>query len=191
MKTTLDTNDFQNAANILDCELAVVQAVAQVESSGKGFLADGRLVIRFEGHKFREFSKKRFDKSHPTISHPFFPDGRFNKGVISDYKRFKIGMQLDQEAALRSCSLGLFQVMGFNFDVCGFDDVHAFWDDMKLGVDHQLLSFCRFCINKKLGDDLRDKRWADFAFGYNGADFKANKYGEKLKKAYKRFSTVA
>jgi len=46
----LSEKDLVNFANEYYIELAAVKAVNALESSGKGFLADGRPKILFEGH---------------------------------------------------------------------------------------------------------------------------------------------
>ncbi|WP_461042856.1 N-acetylmuramidase domain-containing protein, partial [Spirosoma harenae] len=89
-----------------------------VESNGFGYLPDGRITIRFEGHRFRQYTKGRFDKSHPTISHKYMRNCPYNKGPVSDYARLKIAMALDPDAALMATSWGLFQVMGDEFWRC-------------------------------------------------------------------------
>lgn len=45
-----------------------------------------------------------------------------------------------------------------------------------------------FLQNSKLVAALREKRWADFARGYNGPGYTANQYDVKLKEAYEKFS---
>lgn len=188
MKPTLTEADYIQAAALLNCEVAIIKAVADVESSGSGFLPDGRLVIRFEGHRFRKYTKSRFDASHPTISHPYYSDGRFNKGVNQDYKRFAVAMKLNTDAALMSCSIGKFQIMGDEFWRCGFKDVHAFWDAMKEGEGQHLLAFCRYCKSKGLVDELQRKDWDGFAYGYNGENYRAGGYHIKLPKAYRKYA---
>ena len=48
----LSEADFEWAAKELGCEVAVVKAVDDVESKGKGFLPCGIPVILFEAHVF-------------------------------------------------------------------------------------------------------------------------------------------
>jgi len=45
-----------------------------------------------------------------------------------------------------------------------------------------------FMVKNNLIDLLRNKKWAEFAFKYNGAAYKTNKYDEKLMKSYIKFS---
>ncbi|WP_461043353.1 N-acetylmuramidase domain-containing protein, partial [Spirosoma harenae] len=77
--------DYEAAAALLRIPVAYVKAVRDVESNGFGYLPDGRITIRFEGHRFRQYTKGRFDKSHPTISHKYMRNCPYNKGPVSDY----------------------------------------------------------------------------------------------------------
>ncbi|MBD2700148.1 N-acetylmuramidase family protein [Spirosoma sp. BT702] len=176
----LTSADYQQAAALLRTGVAEIKAVRDVESAGYGFLPDGRILIRFEGHRFRKETGRIYDKSHPTLSHPYMPNCPHNKGPVHDYARLKIAMALNPTAALLSTSWGLFQVMGDEFWRCGFKDVHTFVDDLKKGEKQHLLAASKFIISKKLDDELRDHEWDGFAYGYNGEHYRDNKYQLKL-----------
>lgn len=176
--------DYKQAAQLLRTGVAEVKAVRDVESNGYGFLPDGRILIRFEGHRFRKETGRKFDKSHPTISHPYMPDCPYNKGPVSDYRRLKVAMALDATAALKATSWGLFQVMGDECWRCGFKDVHAFVDYLKTGEPAQLICLARFLISKQLDDELRNHEWDGLAYGYNGEHYRDNDYQLKLAAKY-------
>ena len=58
----LSEEDLINFATTHQLELAVVKAVNEVESNGKGFLIDGRPRILFEGHVFwRELERRNIN----------------------------------------------------------------------------------------------------------------------------------
>jgi hypothetical protein len=61
----LTEQDFERAAKRLRCEKAAIKAVANTESAGKGFYADGFPVILFERHLFRKFTQGRYSKQFP------------------------------------------------------------------------------------------------------------------------------
>lgn len=172
--------DFAAAATRLSTGVAEIKAVRDVESKGRGFLPDGRLMIRFEGHRFRKETKGKYDKSHPTLSHRYMPDCPYNKGVVSDYARLKIAMSLDPTAALLSCSWGMFQIMGDEYWRCGFKSVHDFVDALKTGEQAHLLAFCSYLVSKKLDDKLRRRDWPGLAEGYNGKNYRDNDYDGQL-----------
>ena len=54
MKPKLTIKDYQKAAKELNCEVAAIRAVAEVESLKGGFLPDGRPKILFERHVFHQ-----------------------------------------------------------------------------------------------------------------------------------------
>ena len=103
MKNKLTEQDFKNAAKELNCEIAAIKAVAEVESKSDGFLPTDEPVILFERHIFSKLTKGLFDKSHPNISNPT-PGGY---GTVSQqHKRLQAAVALDRNAALMSASWG-------------------------------------------------------------------------------------
>jgi len=184
---TLTDQDFQRAAARLSCEVAAIRAVAEVESGGKtGFLADKRPKILFESRWFHKLTNGRFDASNPDLSTPEWV--RNYKGGAAEYTRLQAAIGLDRQAALKSASWGMFQILGTNHAVAGFDNVEAF---VKAQVDSegaQLDAFVGFVVTNRLDDELRDKRWADFARGYNGPGYAANRYDEKMRDAYAKYA---
>lgn len=182
----LTDNDYEEAAKLLKCEVAAIKAFAEVESSGAGFLPDGRPKILFERHKFHALTNGAFDRTHPDISNR--ERGGYGKGGAHQWDRFNEAFALNPTAAIQSCSWGKFQVMGFNFKSCGFatlDDFHAAM--LKSEAEH-LKAFCHFISSNGMGDNLRNRKWAALALAYNGKRFRDNQYDTKLAAAYKRFS---
>lgn len=178
--------DFLRAAERLDCEVAAVKAVAKVESRGGGFLADKRPKILFESRWFHKLTGGRFDRTHPEISTPTWV--RNYKGGAGEYDRLAIALGLDREAALKAASWGMFQILGVNHGVCGFADIETFVKAQMESEGAHLDAFVGFVIGNRLDDELRDKRWADFAFGYNGPGYRQNRYDEKMADAYADFA---
>lgn len=182
MSKKLTEQDYIEVAKSINCEVKTIKAVKQIESSGNGFDEQGRLLLRFEGHVFRGLTNKKYDKSNPNISYPYYLMRQKKHG----YEAFNEAFALDKENAMLSCSFGLFQIMGFNHRLCGFDTVGEMVDYYKLGEYQQLSNFATFCKNRGLVDELQTRNWARFAFQYNGADYKANNYDVKLRRAYER-----
>jgi len=178
---------YINAAKIIGCEVAAVKAVKEVESGGSGFLPDGQCKILFEPHIFyRELLRKGLK---PVISDICYPKwGTYKYGKVSEqHGRLQRAVQIDRECALKSASWGLFQICGFNYKACGCKDVQDFVTRMIESEDSQLELFATFINNSGYADELRDKRWKDFARLYNGAGFAKNKYDTKLEEAYKKY----
>ncbi|MGN7786818.1 N-acetylmuramidase family protein [Niabella sp. 22666] len=185
MKNGLTEKDYQAAAKLIDCEVAAIKAVAEVESRGDGFLPTGDPKILFERHIFSKRTKGLFDKLFPDISNPV-PGGY---GKESDqHKRLFKATTLAREAALESASWGKFQVMGFNYKAAGYKTLQAFINAAYNSEADHLNMFVNFVISNNLAGFIRAKNWSAFARGYNGPDYKKNNYDVKMAEAYKKYS---
>lgn len=173
---------YEAAAKRLGVPVSVVKAVALVESSGKGFLDDGRCVIRFEPHIFSFQTGHKYDKTHPQLSNPVFSPERFGSWAI-----YEQAAALDMSAAMKSTSWGAFQIMGFNFAACGFKSVIEFVAAQCKSEAAQLDAFLSFCEANGLVLHLRNRDWASFAAKYNGAAYKVNRYDQRIAEAVARF----
>jgi murein L,D-transpeptidase YcbB/YkuD len=184
---TLTDQDVERVAQRLGCEVAAIRAVAEVESGGRtGFLVDRRPKILFESRWFHKLTNGAFDKTNPGISTADWV--RNYKGGAAEYDRLAEAIRRDRAAALKSASWGMFQILGVNHKVAGFNDVESFVDAQCQSEGAHLDAFASFVLNNKLDDELRDKRWADFARGYNGPGFAENRYDTKLAEAYAKYA---
>jgi len=184
---TLKNADYERVAQRLSCEVAAIRAVAEVESGGRtGFLPDRRPKILFESRWFHKLTNGAFDQQHPDLSTAVWV--RNYKGGAAEYDRLRAAIALDRDAALKSASWGMFQILGVNHKVAGFNDVEAFVDAQCQSEGNHLDAFASFVLANKLDDELRDKRWADFARGYNGPGYETNRYDTKLAEAYAKYA---
>ncbi len=178
--------DFQRAADTLQCDLAAIQAVADVESAGDGFLPSGRPKILFEAHVFSRLTRRRHDGTHPNLS-----CRRWNRALYAggerSYGRLEQAMALGTNAALQSASWGRFQIMGFNYKAAGYASVELFVDAMFVSEAHHLDAFVNFLKSTRLDTPLREHEWETFARGYNGAGYASNHYDIKLMAAYEKY----
>ena len=187
MKERLTERDFENAAKILNCEVAAITAVAEVESGHRGgFCPDDFPVTLFEGHIFCKYTKGIYSLNHPTISYPAWTTKHYGKRWTEERARLEEAISLDRRAALMSASWGRFQVMGFNYPICNCTHIQAFVNLMCKSEAAQLDLFCQYIIHEFLDDELRDHRWDDFARRYNGPAYQKNDYAGKLNRAYER-----
>ncbi|HET8963592.1 MAG TPA: N-acetylmuramidase family protein [Chitinophagales bacterium] len=189
---------INSLAENLGLEPAILKAVNKVESSGRGFLIDGRPKILFEGHIFwSQLKKKNIDPwqliaGNENVLYPKWTK-KYYKGGAAEYERLDqackiLNNSVCMEAAYSSASWGLFQIMGFHYAALGYSSVIDFVSEMKLNEDNHLKIFGKFLIVNKLTPYLQRKQWAEFARRYNGGGYKINKYDEKLAKAYADFS---
>ncbi len=181
---------WRSLADALKVEEAALRAVAQVESSGSGFLPPPSDLpkVLFEGHAFHRLTQGRFAASHPTLSFPKWTREHYAGTATGEWARLTRACELDRMAALQSASWGAFQVMGFNHALCGFSDVEPFVAAQRSGAEGQLESFARFIARDLFLVALRAHDWAAFARAYNGPAFAKNKYDTKLAAAYAAFA---
>lgn len=172
-------------AGYLGCEIACVRAVLAVETAGKGFGTDGRPTILPERHIFwRELGPGAKRDAAVNAGLASRTPGGYPRTHAARYELLDKWMKIDPAAALRSCSWGLGQVMGFNHAICGFDTVDEFVRAMMRSEGAQLYAMARFIVANSLQGYLRARKWASFARGYNGTAYKKNAYDTKLAEAY-------
>jgi hypothetical protein len=179
-------------------------AVVAVESGGAAFV-QGRMVIRFENHIFFD----QWGKANPEVyarhfrstgdarwkGHEFrasadAPWRSFHGNQAGEWEVLEFAQKLDRRAARMSISMGLAQVMGFNFAAVGFASVDAMFDafaDAGSGERAQVVGMFDFIRGSKgtsaMLEALCVHDWSGFARRYNGTG-QAEAYGGKLKAAY-------
>jgi N-acetylmuramidase/Putative peptidoglycan binding domain len=191
--TPTSETDIETAARLLNCEVAAIKAVNEIESGGRrGFLADGKIMILFEGLVFwKELKKMGINpntvvKGNENVLYESWTKVFYQGGTL-EHDRLNKAIKINKIAALASASYGKFQIMGNNFAACGFTNVEAFVEAQKVSEGNQILAFVAFLKTNKLDTALRNKNWKAFAKGYNGPAYAANKYDEKLEKAYNKY----
>lgn len=195
MKDELTNEMIKDLANRLGIEPALLKAVQIVEAAGRdGFLSDGRPQILFEGHiMYKEFHKKFPDRDLAYLckkfSMVFYPKWNKSKyfGGLGEYKRLELAKEIDEECALKATSWGMFQIMGFNHNLCGCKDVFDFVHKMSESHEKQLELMYYFMNNSDCLKELKEKDWAGFAKKYNGPGYAQNAYDQKLRNAYENF----
>jgi hypothetical protein len=184
--------DFTWAAVELSCLDAAIRAVATVESRGKGFDDRGVPIILFEAHKFSEFTQHRFDESHPRISSLHWDRALYTGSNMEEHLRLEEAALLDREAALRAASWGLFQILGDNWQACGYASLQEFINAAYHSERGHLEMFVGFLKNNpRMRKALVNHDWVAFARMYNGPAFAKNHYDAKLAAAYKKFSQMS
>jgi hypothetical protein len=161
-------------------------SVLSVETSGCGYLPDRRPKILFERHIFSRLTGHQYDADDPDVSQPVA--GGYGPSGAHQYDRLNAAMQIDREAALKSASWGLGQIMGENFDAAGFAHVDAMVTAMSESEDAQLRAMIAFASTKGLLDTLKSHDWAGFARRYNGPDYAAHNYDGLLQQFYGRYT---
>lgn len=182
----LNKEDFIDDAAKIGCSVAAIQAVAEVESKGSGFDPEEFPVTLFEGHWFYRYTGGKFAESYPSLCYQKWTKQFYGKTWKEEKARLNQAIQLDRTSALMSASWGMFQIMGFNFSVCGFKSVQLFVNAMCKNENEQLAAFTNYVINSGLADELRRLDWDKFAYLYNGPEYQKNQYAQKLARAYEK-----
>lgn len=185
--------DFAATATVLGLETALLQAVHEVETSGRsGFLEPGKPIILFEGHIFwnqltqRGIKPEQYTKGNENILYPQWTKKHY-KGLSYEYARLAKALRIHEEAALASASWGMFQIMGFNYALCGFPTIGSFVTAMCKSAAAQLEAFSHYLQSTHLDTPLRTHDWHTFARRYNGPAYRLNHYAEKLANAYRKY----
>lgn len=188
-------------------EYGVIKAIHKVESNGNGFLADGQPKILFERHIFyRELTKLGFktlatqmSQIDPSLCNPRpTPKGKYG-GENKQHERLQSAQNLllkarpdadkslqaiVRECALKACSWGLGQIMGFNHKLAGFDSLQAFINAMYKDEKAQLQAMINFLKSEGLEKAMKNKDWRAIAKAYNGVAYAKFDYHNKLARAY-------
>ena len=161
-------------ANALGIPVEVIQTIESVESGGRPS------AIRFEPHLFLRH------KPSLSLDIPFTrgPRGFSVTRSETDQSAFEHAFELDPEAAVKSTSWGLYQVLGSHL-------IKAY-GNARLGVDsfyaNPLEASYRLLVswfkgNRRALDAARAKDWDELAKRYNGPG-NAEKYSEALAREY-------
>lgn len=183
---------FQASADRLNVDVNTVKAVAKVESSRGGFDAQGRLTILFEPHIFWKYlwreniDPRDIKQTDPNLVNPIWDKTLYGK-YSDQWDKLLRAREISEDAANLSASFGAFQIMGFNFKMCGFNSAKSYISFLEKSEHNQLEAFCNYLTKVQLVDELRLLDWRGFAHGYNGKYYWKNQYDLKLKAAYEKF----
>ena len=166
-----------------------VHAFLEVETNGHGFDAQRRPKMLFEPHKFwaaldgeaRE-AAVRAGVAYPKQGTRPYP--------ADSYPALVVALSIDQDAALKSASWGLGQVLGSNYALTGYPDVLTYVQAMMAGEAQQLAAAIAFIKSTHLDDELRAHNWPAFARGYNGPNYAKFGYADKLAAAFAKWSKI-
>ena len=167
------------AANALGIPVEVVQTIEAVESGGRPS------AIRFEPHLFLRH------RPSLVLDIPFTrgPRGFSVTRSETDQSAFEHAFELDPDAAVKSTSWGLYQVLGSHL-IKAYGSaqlgVDSFYAD-PLGASYQLL-VSWFKGNRPALAAAREKNWTELARRYNGSGNVAA-YSAAMAREYAKVTT--
>lgn len=183
----------------------ITASVLCVESSGQGF-ANGKMIIRFENHIFWKFWGKfhsdifnqffKFDLNKKWQGHQFrrtvvddWVDFH-NKGQKGEWEAFNFAYSFDSHFALCSISIGMPQLMGFNYKKVGYDSIEEMFKDFSSGEDKQIVGLFEFINNTPNAiSALQKEDFVTFAKLYNGSG-QAEVYANKIREYFDIFKEI-
>lgn len=183
-------------ANAIGLEPAFLKAVIQVESSGSGFFNNGLCTILFERHVFFNQVVKKFGlaraeewaSKYPNICYKTRSQSAYLGGV-REWDRLNSAKNLDSECALLSASFGMFQIMGFNFGLCGYKNVGDYVSDAITSERFHIGAVAMLIKNQRPWyNAAKALNFSEFARLYNGADYASHNYHGRLEAAYHTYS---
>lgn len=172
------TQDFEQAAKAIGCEVGVIRAVWKVEAAGKPFRADHSLERRFEPHHFPKthWAKIGFHVRQGEL--PWRASLR-----LSNDRMAEAAYRIDPEAMMTASSWGAPQIMGFNAEDAGFSSAGSMVREMVKSEGDQLRAFVHLILAWNLAPALRARDWEFFAKRYNGSG-QVSRYAGLLSRAF-------
>lgn len=175
----LADNAISDLAIEFGCHPADLEAIAEVESKGFGWFPDGRIKILFEKHWFCKLLKgtKRRQAVAAGLARRKWvaPNNGGYKEQNSPDNRYAIlqrAINIDEEAALQSVSMGTYQIMGFNAQLCGFASAKEMWSAFLDSENNQLRAFAKYLDKTGLVPALQRGDFKAIEKGYNGGGLK-------------------
>lgn len=193
----LTEKDFLEASKVSNLDVALIKTICEVESVGDGFVS-GLPRILFEGHIFwSQLQKHGVDPNKHVLGNENILYESWTKkyyyGGAREWDRFTKASNIHKEAAMMSASYGLFQIMGFNYKLAGYDSVEEFFNGMFESEARHLAAFLSYIQNRTFRGEvlieyLRRHDWDSFAYAYNGPRHEENQYVQKMKSAFNKYS---
>jgi hypothetical protein len=190
--------DIQAAAHACTIPVNWIRAVRKVEANGKPFSPVNMInqppltltPILFEGHRFSKATNHKYDAQYPAISYPTWDRSKYPATMAGRYTQLVDAVGLDIAAGFGSASYGEFQIMGENYQACGFNSSFDFAVSMCQNEKAQITAFVSFIKSKGLHLKLQHNDAAGFAKGYNGTGYAQNHYDTNLLAAKAYFDKV-
>lgn len=188
----LSDNDYIHVARRLGVETATIKAVVEIETGRihRGFNPSGSTVINFDLPVFRRAAARRgINLARHASSEALKPVNvaKYGSQQAAQHARLQAALQIDSIAAIESTFWGLFQIGGFNWQLCGAASRQDFVDRMNRSEYDQLLLFANYIRNSGLLVHLKNKNWAAFSRLYNGPSYAARRYHTRMAAAYQKY----
>jgi hypothetical protein len=183
--------DVAKEATLYGIDLPGCRALMDVESKNKGFDNKKRPIILFEPHVFyRQLRGTQRDLAEQKgLAYPHWGERAYPSGQDAQYKRLAAAIAINEEAAYRAISMGMGQVLGENYAVCGCTSAKQMFEFCLESEANQLQCMMEYLKGNHLLHYVNTHNWLALASGYNGKG-QAKKYAGWLKKAHDRWARI-
>jgi hypothetical protein len=163
-------------------EYRVLKSIIQVESGQHGFHpVTGKIIIQFEPAWFRRLCKDREVATRRTT----WQSNQVGNQA-AEWKAFNSAFAVNADAAMKSTSIGMMQLMGLHYAETGFKTVGEMWDFAKESEHNQVWLAIKWMKTvRPLDLAIKNKDWQKIAYYYNGANYRAFCYDTRLLSAYR------
>lgn len=195
--TEIPDDLYESEAERLGIDKAMIMAIAKQESKRDSFWEEGQATILFERHKMWKYleidagktkeERLELQEEYPNIVNS--TAGGYGK-YSEQYEKLEIAKEIHYRSAIKSCSWGKFQVMGFNYAVA-FSTPEEMEEAVNTCEIQQFVFFIGFLENTSgIIDAMKEKQWEKIATLYNGSNWKNQNpnYANNIKKYYEEFS---
>lgn len=185
----LTEEDYQEVAQELKVEVAAIKAIVDIETGRlhTGFNRPRNPIIDFDAKIFARFcARKGINLKARTSQQDILYKRGFNQ--VLEHQRLSVACAIDSITAFESTFWGMFQIGGFNWKLCGAQNIQHFVKEMCYSERSQLKLFANFITNTDLVKYLRAKNWRAFAKRYNGPKYAQHGYHTRLAAAYRKHS---
>lgn len=187
----LAQGDVGSVARMVGMETAALLAVLEVEAAGRGFDTKNRPKMLRETHVFyRELGAGALRNAAVKAG---LATAKWTRNYSADsYPDLQRMLKMNETAALRSCSWGLGQIMGFNHGAAGHRSALEMVQVAMQGERQQLQQLANLVNDWGLVAALKGKdlskadSWRAFAKRYNGSGYATHNYHGKLAAAYRK-----
>jgi hypothetical protein len=184
----METNKLLTNAQINDLaikngyEYRVLKSIIQVESGQHGFHPlTGKIIIQFE----RLWFKREYKDWAADVMHTTWQSNKVGN-QDAEWLAFDSAFAVNADAAMKSTSIGMMQLMGFHYAELGFKKVGEMWDFAKESEHNQVLLAIKWIKTvPPLDLAIKNKDWQKIACYYNGGSYRSYCYDTRLHSAYR------
>ena len=160
----------------------VLKSIIQVESGQHGFdPVTGKIIIQFEPYWFM----RKFKEWAAYTKHTTWQSNKVGNQE-DEWIAFNSAFAVNADAAMKSTSIGMMQLMGFHYAETGFKKVGDMWDFAKESEYNQVLLAIKWIKTMRPLDlAIKNKDWPKIAYFYNGKNYQSFHYDTRLLSAYR------